>query len=84
MGTKLSYEQATKLVAKDGAAVDTFGWSVAISGDRIVGGAYGDDDKGSNSGSAYPFDITPICTNSTTCTCKPGFSGSDCSVAAKP
>ena len=47
----------TKLVASDGAASDYFGYSVAISSDSttIVIGAYGDDDKGSSSGSVYIF-----------------------------
>jgi hypothetical protein len=43
-----------KIVASDGAAGDSFGWSVAISETgHLVVGAYGDDDKGSNSGSVY-------------------------------
>ena len=45
-----------KLTASDGAAADYFGYSVAISGDTGVVGAYGNDnEKGSNSGSAYVF-----------------------------
>jgi len=47
--------QEAKLLPTDGAAVDEFGVSVALSGDRIVVGAYGDDDNGPNSGSAYVF-----------------------------
>jgi len=47
-------EQA-KIYASDGAAYDRFGWSVAISGDYVVVGAYGDDDAGGSSGSAYIF-----------------------------
>ena len=47
----------TKLLASDGAASDIFGYSVAISGDRVVIGAPLDDDNGSDSGSAYVFDI---------------------------
>ncbi len=47
--------QTAKLTAADGAAYDYFGSSVAVSGDTVVVGAYGDDDKGSNSGSAYVF-----------------------------
>jgi hypothetical protein len=43
--------QAAKLTASDGAANDVFGWSVAVSSDTIVVGAYGDDNKGS----AYIF-----------------------------
>ena len=34
---------------------DAFGYSVSIDGDTVVIGAFGDDDKGSNSGSAYVF-----------------------------
>ena len=45
-----------KLTADDGAASDYFGVSVAISDGTIVVGAYHDDDKGSNSGSAYVFE----------------------------
>ncbi|EJK67399.1 hypothetical protein THAOC_11577 [Thalassiosira oceanica] len=44
-----------KLLAPDGAAGDSFGWSVAIYGDVIVAGARGDDDSGSSSGSAHVF-----------------------------
>ncbi len=47
----------TKLTASDGAASDLFGSSVSISADGTTAlvGAYLDDDKGSNSGSAYVF-----------------------------
>jgi len=44
-----------KLTASDGAADDWFGSSVAISGDTVVVGVWGDDDNGSDSGSAYVF-----------------------------
>jgi hypothetical protein len=49
--------ETAKLVASDGAANDTLGRSVAISGDRVVVGAH-DDDVGSNpdQGSVYLFD----------------------------
>jgi hypothetical protein len=50
-----SWVQEQKLTASDGAAVDFFGCSVSISGDNAIIGAYGDDDKGSSSGSAYIF-----------------------------
>ena len=52
-----SWTQQAKLTASDRAANDLFGWSVAISGDGITAmiGAYYDDDRGSNSGSAYIF-----------------------------
>jgi hypothetical protein len=46
------YEQRTELTASDGAARDTFGWSVAISGSTaIVGSPF----HSSNSGAAYVF-----------------------------
>ncbi len=46
-----------KLTAADGAAVDLFGYSVALSGDTAVFGARFDDDdvNGVDSGSAYVF-----------------------------
>ena len=52
-----NHSQFAKLVASDGAASDQFGISVSMSGDgnTAVIGAYGDDDKGSDSGSAYIF-----------------------------
>ena len=49
-------EQIAKLLPDDGAAYDSFGFSVAISGSTAITGAYDDDDNGSNSGSAYLFD----------------------------
>ena len=50
-----SWNQQQKLLASDGAAVDYFGISVSISGDYAIVGAIYDDDKGSDSGSAYIF-----------------------------
>ena len=52
--TSLWIEEA-KLLASDGATNDVFGWSVAISGDIAVVGAFADDDGFINSGSAYVF-----------------------------
>ena len=48
--------QVAKLLPTDGAADDRFGVDVAIDGDRVVVGAWYDDDNGSASGSAYVFD----------------------------
>jgi len=50
-----SWVQEAKLLPGDGAAYDEFGVSVALSGNAAVIGAYGDDDNGSRSGSAYVF-----------------------------
>ena len=51
-----SWSQVQNLTASDGAAEDLFGDSVSISGDYAVIGAYGDDDNGETSGSAYVFE----------------------------
>ena len=56
------WPEQDKFVASDGAATDNFGSSVSISGDRAIVGSYGDDDNGTNSGSAYifaPNDVNP-------------------------
>ena len=45
-----------KLLASDGAAEDSFGQFVAISGDTAVVGSR-DDDNGIGSGSAYVFPV---------------------------
>ena len=50
-----NWVEETKLLASDGSYSDYFGDSVAIDSDTVVVGAYGDDDNGSNSGSAYIF-----------------------------
>ena len=46
-----------KLTASDGEAYDYFGWSVSISGDYCIVGAYGDDENGSFSGSVYFYEL---------------------------
>ena len=46
-----------KLLPDDGAADDRFGWSVGISGITVIVGAPQDDGNGTDSGSAYLFDI---------------------------
>ena len=53
--TAAGWSQAAKLVPADGEANDFFGRSVSISGATAIVGAYGDDDLGSASGSAYLF-----------------------------
>ncbi len=51
-----NWGEVVKLTASDGAAADYFGNSVALSGDTALVGAFGDDDDGSESGSAYLFE----------------------------
>ena len=55
---RAAWPQQAKLTADDGAGEDYFGRSVSIDGDCAVVGAYGDDDNGSTSGSAYIFQRT--------------------------
>ncbi|KAL7488917.1 hypothetical protein ACHAW6_014507, partial [Cyclotella cf. meneghiniana] len=55
-----AWNQNAKLTAADGSASDYFGWSVSISGNFAVVGAYSDDDKGTDSGSAYIFELNEI------------------------
>jgi hypothetical protein len=45
----------TKLLASDGGSGNYFGYAVGIDNNAIVIGAYGDDDNGIYSGSAYIF-----------------------------
>ncbi|HEX3046143.1 MAG TPA: LamG-like jellyroll fold domain-containing protein, partial [Bacillota bacterium] len=51
-----NWTQKQKLTASDGTTGDYFGRKVAIAGDIAIIGANCDDDKGSNSGSAYIFE----------------------------
>jgi hypothetical protein len=53
VGSGRHWFQQSKLMAQDGAANDQFGTSVAISGETIVVGAWGDDGA---KGSAYLFE----------------------------
>jgi hypothetical protein len=50
-----AFSPVKTLTASDGANDDFFGSSVGLSGDYAIVGAYGDDDIGSGSGSAYVF-----------------------------
>ena len=45
--------QKAKLVASDAAAGDRYGYSVGVSGDTVVVGAYSDDSNEANTGAAY-------------------------------
>ncbi|MEM7574862.1 MAG: PKD-like domain-containing protein, partial [Bacteroidota bacterium] len=57
-----SWQEVQKLVASDRQAFDSFGWSVSISSDYAVVGAYFEDEDAtdmntlSNAGSAYIFE----------------------------
>ena len=50
------WTQQAKLLANDKADSDSFGWSVALSGDTLVVGANSEDDSGTTqNGAAYVF-----------------------------
>ncbi len=50
-----TWQEVAKLHAGDPGAIDYFGKSVALSGEVALVGAFGDDDLGSGTGSAYVF-----------------------------
>ena len=53
-----SWVQQVRLTSSDGATEDAFALaSVSVEGNNVIVGAYGDDDSGSESGSAYVFDL---------------------------
>jgi hypothetical protein len=53
--TGTTWTEQQKLFASDGSLDDTFGVSVSLDGDTALIGAFGDDDVGGESGSAYIF-----------------------------
>jgi hypothetical protein len=55
-----NWDQKTKLTASDAVANDYFGCSVAVGYGHALVGAYGNDDSGSISGSAYIFEPNEI------------------------
>jgi 6-phosphogluconolactonase/glucosamine-6-phosphate isomerase/deaminase len=57
-----NWGQVTKLRASDAANNDSSGRAVAISGDQVIAGAYGEDGAGSDRGAAYVFSPQPYLT----------------------
>lgn len=51
-----TWVEEAKLVALDPAYHDYFGTSVSVSGDTVIVGAKGDDEKGAGAGAAYFFE----------------------------
>lgn len=58
-GTGTSDWAETILTASDGGASDLFGATVSISGNTVVIGSEGDDDKGSDAGAVYIYQNNP-------------------------
>ncbi|MGD8781286.1 MAG: T9SS type A sorting domain-containing protein [Ignavibacteria bacterium] len=53
-----AWTEMIKLTASDAADYHCFGWSVFISGNYAIVGAYQDDDGGAQSGSAYIYELS--------------------------
>ena len=51
-----NWGEVTKLTASDAGAGDLFGYSVAVSGDTAIVGAYQEDAGGTDAGAAYVFE----------------------------
>ena len=49
--------EVKKLTASDAQADDDFGFSVAVSGDTAIVGAYHEDAGGSDASAAYVFEL---------------------------
>ena len=56
--TNGTWALASTIISQDIAALDSFGSSVAVDGERVVVGAFANDDAGIRSGSAYVFERT--------------------------
>ena len=52
-----AWVEEAKLTASDAALGDWFSYTVSMASDRVIVGAYGNDDDGSISGSAYIYEI---------------------------
>ena len=50
-----TWNESQKITSLDGEAGDIFGYSVSLEGSQTLVGAFGDDDKGSVSGSSIRF-----------------------------
>jgi len=83
-----TWSQQTKLTTQDATASDFFGFSVAFDGTTLVGGAYGDDDRGSASGTAYSFTLKKTnglsCANASECDSGHCVDGVCCIINACP
>ena len=53
-----NWSQSAKIKPSDGVTGEQFGYSVSVSGDTVIVGAWEDNDNGSDSGSAYIFTRT--------------------------
>src|SRR5262245_13204914 len=56
LAREAAWVQTAKLTAGDADAGDAFGGAVALSGERVLVGAFGDDATGADAGAAYVFE----------------------------
>jgi hypothetical protein len=56
VGGPMNWGQVKKLLSSDGGASDYFGYSISLSGNIVLVGAWGDDDIAADSGAAYVFE----------------------------
>jgi hypothetical protein len=57
------WTEVARLIADDAATIDYFGFSVSLSGDTAIVGAYGDDNAGGqDAGAAYAHEWNASCT----------------------
>lgn len=54
-GASGDWVELERLTPTDPAALQRFGWAVALAGERALVGAYGDADAGTDSGAAYMY-----------------------------
>ena len=50
-----TWTEQAKLAASNAYTTSNFGWSVTLSGDTVVAGAFGQSDKGNQAGAAYAY-----------------------------
>ncbi len=55
-----TWVEQQKIFPADGAETDSFGGALGVSGDKIVVGALGNDENGSNSGAAYIYRLSGV------------------------
>ena len=60
-----SWGEVARLTASDAASDDRFGGAISLDGDRVLIGARGDADEGSDTGAAYIFDFDGTTWNQT-------------------
>src|SRR5262245_66572252 len=56
VSSQIRAAEVRRFAAPDGAYGDQFGKGLAVSGDRMIIGAWADNDQGSASGSAYVYE----------------------------